>query len=370
MIGMSAILVALNTLLAPVELRGGRTVMAPIIDISPDGVQVGGNEPRVIAWDNVRSVDEEWAGRAAPYREISDDAWRARTRLARGDAILAAPLFERLFPRYRDEDGSLALMIAEGVYRCRFGSNDTPGALEAWLVAANLRQLGVKIAGDPALKPLLDVETHLPPEAPPVFINGPDARRVAEATTAWLEAAGDVETPMRRVVVGYQHAALRAMQSGDAADADLAIPDEPGPRFVALIVNAESASAETRATTREALSAYCRGDALGTWREAWARAAIGRSLLMESEREQRLAGVIELLHLPARFADSQTNLTAISLAHAARELNRLGDAQSARHLTEELQLLAPNHQAIDWLRANANAAADTPRPGSSDGESS
>lgn len=369
MIVPAALLSALTTTLAPVELRGGRTVMAPIVDISPDGVQVGGDEPRIIAWDNVRSVDAEWAGRAAPYRDISDDAWRARTRLARGDAALAAPLFERLFPEYRDEDGSLALMIAEGLYRCRYGAGDIAGAFEAWLVAANLRERGVEIAGDPPMTPLLDVESNLPPKAPPIFIQGPDAARIAQATSEWLENA-DSDTPdrMKQIVLAYQRAANRAMHPADQSAPDLAVPDEPGPRLVALIVNAESTNADTRAASRQALSEFCRGDALGTWREAWARAAIGRSLLLDSDRDTRLSGVIEILHLPARFSDAQPNLAAIALAQTASELRRLGDTVSARHLTEELQILAPQHQALDWLRTHADA--DAPRISPTDGDPS
>ncbi|MCA9283397.1 MAG: hypothetical protein KDA30_15320, partial [Phycisphaerales bacterium] len=204
-----ATLLAITSLApAPVELRGGRMIMAPIVDISPDGVRVGGDEPRVIAWDNVRSVDSEWSERAAVYKEISDDAWRARVRLARGDAVLAAPLFERLFPKYQDRTGSLALMIAEGVYQCRYGSGDIAGAFDAWLVAGDLRERGVEIAGDPQMSPLLDPATHLPPKVPPIFLDGLVAQRIADSATEWLESSSaPTSDRMKRIVTAYQTAA-------------------------------------------------------------------------------------------------------------------------------------------------------------------
>lgn len=364
----AALALVILPLHAPVELRGGQTVIAPIVDISPDGVQVGGDEPRVIAWDNVRAVDAEWADRAAPYEQVSDDAWRARTRLARGDTALAAPLFEKLFPQYREEDGSLALMIAEGVYRCRYGQGDIAGACEAWLVAADLRERGVEIAGDPPMTPLLDPETHLPPKTPPLFIQGADATRVANATAQWLDRASpDTPPRMRHIVRAYHQAAQRAALPDAEVATDLPLPDEPGPRLVALIVNAESPNPQTRQSSRDALAPYCRADAQGTWREAWARAAIGRSLIMEDDRDQRLAGVIELLHLPARFADSNTNLAAIALAQAAQTLRALGDRTSSVHLIEELQALAPEHQALAWLREQ-DASPTSPAASTTDGD--
>lgn len=357
MIAAHAAMAVLLATPAPVELRGGRIISAPIVDISPDGVQVGGDEPRVIAWDNVRSVDGEWAARAAPYAEVSDLAWRARTRLARGDTLLAAPLFEQLFPRYRDEDGSLALMIAEGLYRCRCGEGDTAGAFEAWLVAAELRQRGVEIAGDPPMAPLLDPETVLPPKVPPIFIPGPQAERVARAAERALQQA-DTGMPasLRRIIESYHAAAVAELNHSTSPTLPGALPEAPGPRLVALIAMSRSEDQAIRTQAREQLSAYRTGEHQDTWREAWARAAIGRSLLMELDADRRISGVIELLHLPARFADSQPHLAAIALAEASKELARTGDAAGARHLREELELIAPGHEALDWLETREPGA--------------
>ncbi len=354
---------------APVELRGGRMIMAPIVDISPDGVQVGGDEPRTIAWDNVRSVDSEWAERAAPYKAVSDDAWRARIRLARGDSVLAAPLFERLFPQYRDRDGSLALMVAEGVYQCRYAVGDIAGAFEAWLVAADLRERGVEIAGDPQMSPLLDPQTNLPPKVAPIFLEGSEAHRIADAAQRWLDAA-DASTPirMKQIVEAYRAAASRAGKDDPIGEHSPDPTTDAAPLFVAQIVGAESPDASAREAARQALTDYCKGEHIGSWREAWARAAIGRSLILEPDRDLRTQGVIELLHLPARFADAQPNLAAIATAQAAHALTELADPTSAGHLAEELRLAFPGHPAIDWLKHQAAITSSTRSP--NDGASS
>ncbi len=355
------------TVAGPVELRGGVHVSAPIIDVSPDGVQVGGDEPRIIPWDQVRTLDPEWSAAAEQFSAVSDSAWRARVRLARGDAPLAAPLFEDLFPRYKDRRSVLALMIAEGVYQCRYNAGDAPGAFQAWLVAANLRAQGLEIAGDPPLKPLLDPESHLPREFAPIFLSGPDARRVADAAAEALALpAGSLADEIRPVVAAYRIAALHAL--GEGLDEPLPTPAAPSGEIAALpslIVRSTSVDSAERSTARDGLGAFLAPSHQGSWKEAWARAAIGRSLLLESDTDLRSGGVLQLLHLPARFADSQPDLCAIALAETANELRRMNDDSAASHLRDELRRLAPGHDAVAWLdRAmTAPQPSDPPPPG-------
>ncbi|MEM1423515.1 MAG: hypothetical protein AAGH64_05880, partial [Planctomycetota bacterium] len=71
--------------LAPVELRSGDVIDAPVEAVSDAGVTVGGMQSRVIAWDRVAKVTGPKAAEALRYRELATDAWRARSRLARGD---------------------------------------------------------------------------------------------------------------------------------------------------------------------------------------------------------------------------------------------------------------------------------------------
>ena len=102
---------------ADVRLRGGGTVEAPVLAVTEAGVRVGGDAPRTLSWDLVRSIEGEFESAAEVFAELSTDLWRARTRLARGDYPLAAPIFEDLFRRYRDVDGPTTTVVALGALR-------------------------------------------------------------------------------------------------------------------------------------------------------------------------------------------------------------------------------------------------------------
>lgn len=314
--------------LAQVVLRGGGEVVdAPIVRVSRQGVEVGGDEPRVIGWDAVREVRGEHAEAASAFMGTAERAWRARLRLARGDVALAAPMFDLLFREFRDEAGPTALLVAEGALRCRLEAGDEAGAIEAWLAALRNRRAGWKLAGDPPLRPMLDEATGLAPALVPRAIS--DAARPATAIDAGAHESRDA-------AIGTL-AGLYRTAPGDAAPPP-APGEDSGVLFVRRIVEARAADGAARAAARAKLIEETRA-AEGTWREAWARAAVGLSLLDEPEREQHELGVIELLHVPARFSASLPRLAATCLRASAAELDKSGDAAAAAKLREEASAL-------------------------------
>ena len=114
---------------AQVALRGGDTINDPVVSVTIEGVQIGGASPRLIGWDRVRQVEGEHADAAQAFAELSDVAWRARTRLERGDVTLAQPLFEELFETYDGVDGPTALIVAQGLLQCRLATLAQPAAV-------------------------------------------------------------------------------------------------------------------------------------------------------------------------------------------------------------------------------------------------
>jgi hypothetical protein len=84
------------------------------------------------------------------------------------------------------------------------------------------------------------------------------------------------------------------------------------------------------------------------WLEAWCRIGIGRSLLRESDESSRMQGVIQLLHLPARFGTQEPYLCEVALAEASVALNELGDAAGASALKYELKERLPRSAALQW----------------------
>jgi len=297
-----------------VVLRGESTPLdAPIVEVTASGVTVGGDRNQVLPWDRVKLVLGEHEAEARPHMDTANDAWRARVRMERGDFDLACPLFESLFERIRDTPGPTLAGVADGLLRCRMRRGDAGGAVEAWLA---LRASGAaERAGA-----LVDAETALVPGLPPIWSPDADLRAVAESL--------DRLASLDRIAALYADAA-RA-QGGEAVQPTPAEarPAEPGAWFVATIVSALSASPESRAEARRALDGVVAA-APDTWREAWARAALGRSLLMESDSASLDRAVAELVHIPARFESRLPRLARTASLLLAREMGRRRDADSA-----------------------------------------
>ena len=358
---MSVVLVAMAAAccLGPVELRGGLLVDAPVTSVSIRGVEVGGTEARVIGWDNVKRVMGGGADAATPYMEMAEHAWRARIRLARGDFGMASGLLEELYGRLKGEDGPTALMVAEGTMACRLWYADRVGAVDAWLEAVRLRSKGEKIAGDPPLHPMVDPDTLLTPALAPVWL---ETDALMELAVSWSESAAAPEDVAQRLRVLYAASARRAlgMAVDEEAVAAAAFGGESrtGVALVGQMVQAMALDPARRASARAALRAGLAGDS-GTWREAWRRAALGRSLLLEEDEASRLAGLFELVHLPARFSRSQPQLAGMALAEMSLELMRRGEPSAGERLRRELETRYPGSGSLAWLEQRIRAMRET-----------
>jgi hypothetical protein len=61
---------------------------------------------------------------------------------------------------------------------------------------------------------------------------------------------------------------------------------------------------------------------------------------------QRDLGMLELLHLPARFADDQPMLTSLALGAVLAELRTRGDSDDAAIIDAQLRAIDPNHPSL------------------------
>jgi hypothetical protein len=339
--------------LGPVELRGGLVEDAPVESVSVAGVRVGGERPRLIAWDHVRRFTGDDAGHNTEENlGRAGRAWRARLRLARGDIQLAGPLFEALHEEFRGVEGPTALMVAEGLTRCRFWAGDVAGAIGPWLRAVELRERGAEIAGDPPLNPTLDPETMLIPALPPLL---PPGERPGDAPAVVGEAAGaPIASAMRR-------AAWRVAGAGwpDEAPAPEAA-GHPGVRLLRTMADALGPDADARAGARSGLEAGLSDEDAPAWREAWLRAALGLSLLREPGEDAHADAVEHLLHLPARFGRAQPYLAGLALAVVADHLRGAGRDAEAEILERELETRYPRHPAERWLAERNEARRRAP----------
>jgi len=371
---LAVLFVAAPIVFGRVVLRSGLVETGPIVKLSAAGVEVGGAAPRVIGWDAVAAVEGERADDARAFARLADAAWRAKSRLQRGDFRLASPLFAELFERHADAGGPTALLIAEGHLRCSLATGDMADAAHAWLHAHRLRTAGLGLAGErPGPGRALDAQTLLSPQLPPVFAadaglaarldelsqRPPTAESEAQASGVDADAATSTDVLAALYAVAARHAVDTSGPPGAAsssvdiaealAAADRLATSDPGVAFVRDLVAAQAAeTAEARADARAALLARLR-DEPGGWREAWVRAALGRSLAHEADEDLKRLGVLQSLHVPARFLREQPYLAGAAIADAARTLRSTGDADAARRLAAELAASLPSHPAIDAL---------------------
>lgn len=321
--------------LQQVEFRGGiAPVPGEVTEVSAQGATIGGT---VVAWDRIRTItgDGAVAEAFAEYSLIAEQAWRARSRLQRGDTLGAEPLFEQLFERYRGSKGPMSRLVCEGLLRCRLRRGAIVGATEAWLATLDIGG-GGEWAVDANLPPVIDGETGLVPALPPMW--------TASSAVASLTGMAKPTSEQASVLAAW-YARAAAFECG------LELPTLParsgGASLVAEIVVSRTGTREEREAARKALRDRLEAGPMAAWREAWCRAALGRSLILEEDEEQRLLGIVELLHVPARFADVHPYLAGLALAEAAGALRALGDAAGAQRLEAELREHFPTHSALD-----------------------
>jgi hypothetical protein len=350
--------------LGDITLRDGKRISDPVVIVGVEGITVGTERPRLIGWEQIASVDGPASDSAAHYMPMAELVWRAIIRLNRGDLLLARPALEELFAQLEHERGSAALLAAEGLLRCRLAAAELPGALRPWLQAVRHREAKTTPQPPPTPSPtpasLLDAATLLCPALPPFFTPQQAGQALGELG---LPAPTLAKGLPAELAEWYRCAALH--DSGVRPVTTPGKPGEaltghPGAQLIGDLVMARAATTEAdRRFYRQRLRQGLDAD-LNTWREAWRRAGLGLSLLMENDPASVRQGVLELLHLPARFSSTQPQLAGLALAHAAGGLDRLGLHEQAQLLRDELRAQYPMHPALTMLSDHDPPTLPTP----------
>ncbi len=337
--------------------------------------------------------------------QTTTDLRRAKSRLERGDIFLAAPLFEKLAVRFtaarpgehgarkengqavengkavggdeRNEgvDGPTVMLIAEGLARCRLSRGDAPAAVGPWLASLGARLSGLNDEPFPSLPLLVDPATGLAPALAPIWLAGPELAALIDDNfrDEFLADSTSTVRPSipRELASWYRRSALFELGLADdlppVAPSASEQPEDAGVQLVVMIVSARIGADQVRADARAAIETALSAELAtggGTWREAWLRAALGRSLLREPDIAQRDRGLLELMHLPARFAQSLPRLAALALAEASREYDQRHDTATAQKLAALLTGPLADPAAIRWLQS-ARKPALSQRPGAS-----
>ena len=388
---------------AQVELRGNTPAPeGQVLRVDADGVVISqtaptgkpASKPLVLSWDRVRTVKGPLAAQASVYALIATQAWRARARLERGDVVGAEPLLDTLFAAYSRRAGATSISIAEGLTICRLGRGAQTSAVGPWLVWLRAGGNEQQAQGDDATSTLAattadasgrrfvpDASTGLIPSLPPIWIDVPAVRSFARSGLALDPLdAGIAATPASikaqrlgnlYLIAAQQACGLDAPSPEATSESSADANNDPGIKLVSEVVLAMSGPPEQREPARAALRARIKNKP-APWIEAWARVALGRSLLQEVSLDAKRLGVIELLHVPSRLADDVPYLTGIALAEASVALHAFGDDAGAERMRIELQTDYSGHPALDWAplrawkspipQAPATLAPDGPDP--------
>jgi hypothetical protein len=385
-----AVLAAVGAMgLGQVSLRGGEPAPAgAVVRVDAAGVWIGGEgtgpqgpAKMVIGWDRVKSLGTEAGGKAGPWLDLGERAWRGRTRVERGDFIAAEAVLEPLFESMRGQAGATAAVVDEALLRCRLRRGAHVGAIEPWLAliaagdADRTPRLHADWAGDAGLAPVMDPATGLVAALPPIFLSWPSVDALARSPGVDV-AGGNTKTAS----LASLYVAAARFEAGIPVEVPSVPAGDPGVALVAEIVRSRIGDPAQREAARKQLQERLRvaghaaaggggaggggaggggagggtaAGAMAPWMEAWCRAALGRSLLREDAPEQQRLGVVELLHIPARFAAAHPYLAGVALAEASVQLRRMGDSAGADILAQELQSVYPSHPVRDWLPLRA-----------------
>lgn len=321
------------------------TVTAQGIALLVDGSAV----PRVIPWYDLKQVEPSNTNteRFAPF---ADRAWRAHTRIDRGDFDGALPLYESMRDAYLWEIGPQSMDIGIGLKRCLISQQQRTQAIEpalSWFVSAKLHTLESSVA-----EPSVDPQTMLHIDLPPIMIESSKSQVLAELPESLNR------TDRERLLFAY----FRLVHEGvnrqeliveriDQLKRSLRARD-PG-----IVLMEQMAFAQAHPETSRRIAAQ---DALrrrtqtqhDTWIEVWSRLALGSALLRESDPIKQDEGVIELLHVVVRLSDIDTNLTMTAAEIAAGHLKATNRAQWADQIMQDARNHITNPNASQEYLSN------------------
>ena len=334
-----------------VVLRDGQGELTGTIQASDDSalrIETLDGKRRQVAWDVIRAVRFDSAvatpGSMTERMKRAEDIWRARSRLQRGDAALAEPIFERLFVASPERRGETDLIIAEGLLRSRLNRG---AILEAYLPAletARLRRLGIKSDRYDDLVPVYDEATSLCVFLAPPWTDQVSTTRLIQQLEQW-KSGGDER--LANIAEGYrilaEHAGGTIPDSVEtpSSETETGGGDSSLPNVLRLAIESRRASSTARRSAQGDLRhQLSRRD---DWQEPLFRYMLGTSLLLEPGEGLRRQGLVELAWLPARHGRSHPYLAGVALAIMARELAAQGDLKAAMRLEAELKRTYPNH---------------------------
>lgn len=277
---------------------------------------------QVVPWDRVASIDPDEAGRLEVGIERGIEkgtlVWRGRSRMNRGDAVLARAAFDSAFEAGIQPGSELGSIAIEGLVRAAIAAGDGSRVLGEAMLVSEFPAGVVEPSRFPRGERLVDPVTGLVISVPPVAEDG-DRSRMLE----WFRRvpAPDARASLRRSLF-----ARLVDGSGPPEESGANLAD--GERFLLRLTELDAEDPARRERTRRALLAAA-ADA-PVWKNAWIRFFAGRgTLARETDPELRMRGVLDLIHVIALESSAPPVLRRASLRLAVETLRDLGRSESA-----------------------------------------
>lgn len=328
-------------------LRNGVTVV--ITDVSAAGVTFGtdnGKRPKLESLSQVRSVDGPLHEKFEANLQLAHDLRRASNRLSRGDEGGAEPLFEKLWQQTAGVFGPTRAEIAAGLAACRIRRGASATVIEPWVEW--IRRTGElspeQLESQRAVLGISESGAYWIDVLPPVWSDSAPVRTLASTSIPATEPAS-IHPSGDDIALIYTVAARRDSGAPWQIDPAKAIKSPAWTNLAGEMVLAESASPEVRSEARQRLLARLGSD-VPLWKQTWIRLAVGRSLILETDSDDRRAGVLNLLWIASR-PEGPSAIVTQAIANAAKGLAALADAEGARALLSDLERRFPDDPILD-----------------------
>jgi hypothetical protein len=316
----------------------------------------------VVSWDRVAEVrGGKLEEVAREYSGLAQSAWRARTRLSRGDALGAEPLFESLFARYEGQSGATAAMVASGLLRCRSTRQAQASSVAPWLalLATGERETvfdsPVMASDGVMVSPVVDERTGLAPSLPPIWLVGPSLQSIVALERPRVAGAEEEGVAARRErVLRELFVAAARGTLGEPVTLHARPEADDGPMLAWDVVAVRFGTPEQQRQARVHIRTRIENLETSLWEECWCRVALGMAMVRESDEEQRLLGLAQLAHAPARLESTSPYLAGVALAEMARVLDAGSGSAGGLRAWRTLEERFPDHPAATTRAENSH----------------
>jgi len=288
-----------------------------------------------LAWDQIER------GTVAPDQqsrfdqllaELGSHLYRIRQRLQTGDYPGLLPHAEAVYGRYQGRRDAAAFMVFQSLVWSRLAAGQREAALEPHLRCLECLRADATLADTlpGSRRPRVDVTTGLTLDLVPVWFDGEAARQA-------LTPVGNVIASMEKPhAAGTRiYFATLALAAGEPQKAEQALSGLQGLTPLRGIVDAQSALQRGDAD-KAARDLSLRLPDLDRQDRPLALYWLGLARLTGGNAGNRQEGLLNLLEIPALFADQQPELAAAGLYEAMREMARAGDAKGGIAVRREL----------------------------------